>query len=104
MTADPVRPQEAEVVSGMRLFERVRKDAVLLAQMAVGEDNPISVVYWFEGRPSWEHTCRGRRIVYAGLDNVRWSWDEAANSVTPSLHCIGCGTHGLWTNGVWRGV
>lgn len=60
-------------------------------------------VYWRDGRPRWFHTCLLGGLD-AGLDNVRWSWNQETDSVSPSLSCSACGTHGFWTNGAWRDV
>lgn len=57
---------------------------------------------------TWWHACAG----HPGFDEVPcgipirasgWSvssWDPL--TVTPSLRCLGCGTHGFITNGRWE--
>lgn len=58
-------------------------------------------VYWLDGRPRWFHMCDGIGCD-SGLPNTRWKLDEATDTISPSLHCTACGTHGFWTNGAWR--
>lgn len=37
------------------------------------------------------------------LDNLRWTIVTTEPlTVTPSVHCLDCGTHGFITDGIWR--
>lgn len=98
---EEIERRRADEAFGARLRARVQEDALLLARLSGGE-NTVSAVYWLDERPRWTHRCRGQ-LVDSGLDNNRWTWDSATNTVTPSLHCLRCGLHGFWTNGAWRG-
>jgi len=47
------------------------------------------------------HQCEGytdTRVLPTGPDG--WTWTDE-NSIHPSIHCLGCGTHGHWTAGRW---
>ena len=61
----------------------------------------------------WFHTCwqyvsaEGSRepadretVLPLGPDG--WAYDAAADTVSPSILCRRCGTHGFWENGNWR--
>jgi hypothetical protein len=62
---------------------------------------PCPMVVWGEdGDPVWIHQCKRHLDEYRL--NRRWSWDREANTVTPSLACSYCGTHGFWKNGKWK--
>lgn len=39
---------------------------------------------------------------YLPLGERGWSWvGEPGQTLTPSIHCERCGTHGFWTDGQW---
>jgi len=50
------------------------------------------------------HDCKDEQAEqrYLSVGNEGWSYDPLTNTVSPSIHCMGCGTHGHWTNGEWR--
>jgi hypothetical protein len=61
-----------------------------------------------EGYVLWVHECtEGNRPVYGSLPiNVPhgWQYDADADTLTSSVLCKSCGTHGFWTNGRWKPV
>jgi Family of unknown function (DUF6527) len=51
------------------------------------------------------HVCTSfvrRARLPLGADG--WSWDPETQTVSPSIHCLTCDTHGFWENGKWRSV
>ena len=49
------------------------------------------------------HACTGgmKRISVLPIGEEGWQWDQEADTVTPSIHCLGCETHGFWREGKW---
>ena len=61
----------------------------------------------------WIHDCwdylgergarrEGEQQVLLPVGPNGWSYDTATDTVSPSLLCGRCGTHGFWENGQWR--
>jgi hypothetical protein len=48
----------------------------------------------------WHAPCRRETMLPLGPDH--WSYDPAADTVSPSILCHLCKTHGFWQNGQWR--
>lgn len=62
-------------------------------------------VEWEDDRPIWVHPCTdGTERVTLPLGPQRWQGDRVNDTVTPSLSCSRCDTHGWWTNGMWFGT
>lgn len=54
------------------------------------------------GRPRWVHRCGNSTsdsLLPLGPD--RWEASIVMNTITPSLYCPLCRTHGFWVNGAW---
>lgn len=57
----------------------------------------------------WEHDCsfhgkRVRGVLPFGTEKGWTVTQKEPLTVTPSIHCLGCGTHGFITNGEWISV
>ena len=62
-------------------------------------------VEWDDNRPVWVHPCTtGTERITLPLGANRWQAERVADTVTPSLSCSTCGTHGWWTGGMWFGT
>lgn len=64
---------------------------------------PDPRVEWDGDRPEFVHVCNGvptREPI--PLRSGGWTADRADDSVSPSIDCRACGTHGFWTAGEWR--
>ena len=50
------------------------------------------------------HECVNgtRRTTVLPVGRSSWTWDRAAGTVTPELHCPSCGTRGSWRKGKWE--
>jgi hypothetical protein len=63
------------------------------------------IVEWEDGRPVWVHPCSdGTERITLPLGANLWQADQPTDTVSPSLSCDRCGTHGWWTSGQWFGV
>jgi len=48
------------------------------------------------------HDCGGAlRTSVLPVGEEGWQWDAEVGTVSPSIHCLGCGTHGFWREGAW---
>lgn len=63
----------------------------------------------------WFHWCwdylgeRGARRdrvteTMLAVGGEGWAYDPVTDTVSPSILCGRCGTHGFWENGSWRSV
>lgn len=41
-------------------------------------------------------------VRYLPLGPEMWLWNTDHTSITPSIHCERCGTHGWWRDGAWQ--
>lgn len=50
------------------------------------------------------HECvnHTKRTTVLPVGRSSWTWDPEAGTVSPSIHCESCGTHGYWESGEWR--
>jgi hypothetical protein len=60
----------------------------------------LPCVKWTDDRPEFVHQCVDG-VGGTLLPSSGWWWDQGTDTVTPSVHCAMCGTHGFWTNGQW---
>lgn len=64
------------------------------------------ILFYDDGTARFEHRCdRGERgvIICAPLlDPTGHHIDHEAKTITPSILCSDCGTHGFVTNGRWQ--
>lgn len=56
------------------------------------------------GRFVFIHECvnRMKRTSVLPVGPSSWTWDPDTSTVTPSIRCESCGTHGFWQCGEWR--
>ncbi|MBX4168022.1 hypothetical protein K3M35_04990 [Rhodococcus sp. DMU2021] len=57
-----------------------------------------------EGRAVlWRHECNGAVVDGAlPVGPGGWNYDPAADTLSPSIWCHTCDTHGFWVSGRWR--
>lgn len=73
--------------------------------MVIQAQSQPQTVEWEDGRPVWLHPCTtSTERVTLPLGAHLWQGDQANDTVTPSLLCDRCGTHGWWTGGQWFGT
>lgn len=70
----------------------------------VGDDKYL--LFYPDGRHAFEHRCdrsqRGAGVIICAPLVVPPDHQVAPGpTVTPSIHCLDCGTHGFITNGQW---
>jgi hypothetical protein len=52
--------------------------------------------------PVFFHDCAGTvRHTILPIGQQGWTWQDD-DTLTPSVHCHTCGTHGWWRNGEWE--
>lgn len=65
--------------------------------------SPFTVHFYPDGAPRFAHRCdRGDRgVIWCAPLLFRHTVDRGSMTVTPSVLCADCGTHGFITNGQW---
>lgn len=73
----------------------------------------VRPAYDLEGHAEFIHNCNGvldktvlrNRYEWplTGPESCDgWSYDGYTDTVSPSINCLVCGTHGYWVNGEWQ--